>query len=76
MLEDGGNLSYSRLVAAIAFSGYYARQLAEFDADKDSDDEQDYRSDITRLSTYASKRLEKKIAETWGDGYSWVNLLF
>lgn len=71
--EDGKKLSYSRLIAVLAFSGYYARKLAELDAKKTANDGHDYRSDITHLSIYASKRLEKKIAESWGDGYSWVS---
>lgn len=72
--DDGKHLSYSRLIAVISFSGFYARKLAELDYSKESDYGQDYRSDINHLSTYASKRLEKKLVESWGDGYSWVGL--
>lgn len=63
------------LLAIIAFSGFFARRLAELDvlgAHREQWD-RDYRKEINRLSIYASKTIRKRIAEI--EDYSWVGVI-
>jgi len=64
------------LLAIIAFSGFFARRLAELDVRgvhrERWKDYRDYRKEINRLSIYASKMIRKRIAEI--KDYSWVGV--